>query len=198
VADNNKPEPLMRRILGASWEQLAAPVRAHFNVTAGSPVRVSGVMDEVAQRGIGRLLFPLFGLFGVLVPYHGRDVPFSVEYSADNDFLYWNREFLFPGKRPYVFDSRMCFQAPGVGVEFVRFGIGIVMSVFCVDGALVFQSNGFGIKLGRRWLPLPIGWLIGRARIVEWGEGDLLRMEMTLDHPWLGRLFVYKGRFRID
>ena len=198
-------EPLIRSVLGEDWDRLAAPLKAHFNVgfSVGCKpsIRVEGRMDEVAHHSIGRLLFPLLGLFGVLVPYQGRDVPFSVLYTVDGDYLYWHREFRFPGKRPYLFRSRMCFEAPGFGIEYVRFGIGIRMHIyFDAEGeekALVFEDAGYLLKLGRWRLPLPVGWLLGHARVAEWVEEGVLHMKMTLEHPCLGRLFTYRGTFRI-
>jgi hypothetical protein len=197
----NSETSLMQSILGADWGQLPAPLQAHFNVglAEGSEplVRVEGTMDEIAHHSVGRLLFPLLGLFGMLVPYQGRGVPFSVINTVAEGFLVWHREFRFPGKRPYVFQSRMCFEAPGLGIEYVRFGLGIRMRIYCEDGVLIFEDTGFVWKIGRWRVPLPGRWLLGRTRVTEWVGDDALHMSMTLDHPWFGRLFTYQGRFRV-
>lgn len=194
-------QPLIRTVLGPDWDRLPALVQAHFNVATGpgarSSVTVTGTMDEVSHYGLGRLLFPLLGLFRVLVPHQGRDVPFSVVYTVDEDYLYWHREFRFADKQPYVFDSRMCCAGAGFGIEYVRFGIGIRMHIYVANHALVFEGVSFVWKLGRWRLPLPVGWLIGRAVVTEWAQDDALRMSMTLEHPWFGTMFVYRGTFNI-
>jgi hypothetical protein len=185
--------------LGEGWNGLAPLVRRHFSLAeAGSPdVVLTGTMDEVSHGGLGRLLFPLLGVIGVLVPYQGHDVPCTVRHRVLRDRLWWERQFHFPGKAPYRFLSCMAPAGPGCCVERVRFGLAILLKVSCDGGALTFEDGGYLWELGGQRVPLRLRWLLGTLRVEERQEGDELLVRLTLRHPWFGRLFLYRGRFVI-
>ena len=49
-----------------------------------------------------------------------------------------------------------------------------------------------------RNIPLPITWLIGRSDAEEMAVDDnKFDMCATITHPLLGKIYEYKGRFRV-
>lgn len=185
--------------LGEDWDRLAPLVRRHFGIDEGTgetELVLKGTM-EVIHGGPGRLVFPLLGAFGVLVPHQGREVPCTVRHRMQRGALLWEREFQFPGKAAHRFSSSMTAEGYGCCVERVAFGFAIVMKVACEEEALVFEDVEYAWQIGRCRLPLRLRWLLGALRVEERQEGNDLVMSLTLRHGWCGRLFLYRGRFAI-
>jgi hypothetical protein len=206
---------LFQAVLGEGWGRLAAPVRRHYDLAMGEDQIVAGVMAEIDHAAWLAPVLWLAGRLEILVPYRGREVPVEVRHTVPLDqpaeqpsALPFLRTFHFPGHPPAVFRSRMEALGPGEVVEWVGPGFGLVMAVTVrEDGALVYTGRRYVWRLGGVCLPLPGRWVLGQARIVESAAGPdagevlggpaELRLDFDLLHPWWGRSFCYRGRFRI-
>lgn len=196
-------EPVIKKALGKHWEQLDRLVQRHYDISPGtsSKMVIEGVMSEVYHSNIAKLFLLPGRLFGALVLYRGRDVPTRVvnrTRTDDRDAMYWHRTFHFSGQNPVVFGSRMVHTRGNEIIEFVRYGMGIRMSLSVQDAALVYKSLGYVWRIGALSIPIP-GWaLLGNAVIVEKAiSDDAFEIEFVIRHPLLGKTFSYEGIFSI-
>ena len=200
---DKKQMPVIARALGAGWNDLASVVRQHYALTPGKVTTCTcvGIMDEIYHARILKPFLWIGRLIGALIPYRGRNVPTTVRNwtTPDSDAMFWYRTFEFLGKRPIVFRSHMQHVENDEIVEYVRFGIGIRMRLSVNNAALLFEDRGYVWKLGPFLLRLPLGFLLGRARIVETAVDDqTLAIEFDIQHPLFGRTFAYRGRFTLN
>lgn len=198
----NATEPVFKQLLGKRWSELGAVIQQHYSLRPYSTdaISVAGTMLEVRYSRAAGFLLPLFRIFGALVPYAGVDVPIVVHYRCKptERRIYWSRLFQFPARAEYCFRSYMEPRAHGEMVEFVRFGVGMRLAVTAEAGALVFRDKGYVWRIGPWLIPLPLGWLLGRAYIEERPISETeFSMEMTLTQPWFGELFHYRGKFAL-
>lgn len=196
-------DPVIKRALGASWNELHPLVRRHYDVPTGTDKRVvmRGIMDEVFHSTAAKA-FLLFGrIFGALVPYRGRNIPVDVRNwgRPDNPTdMFWHRTFSFPGRPPFVFASRMVHVGGDEIVEYVRLGMGVRMRMSVKNGALVFTGIGFRWDLGPLTIYLPSWLILGHAVIEERAVSDEeFFVDFKMVHPLFGRTFAYSGTFRI-
>lgn len=189
----------IRQAMGDDWSRLGEVIRRHYDLNPHSDSRfeVEGIM-EVDVSFIGRLFVSVSRLFEALVPYPGRDIPVQVRNwsQADSKAMFWHRTFHYPGRKPVIFRSRMAYAGGRDIVEYVKFGLGIRMSL-CAEGeSLRYDSRGYLWNLGLVRLPIPDWLLLGKAVIREIPESDVgFRVEFTVEHPLWGRTFGYAGRF---
>lgn len=76
---------------------------------------------------------------------------------------------------------------------------GLVAACFDVDvddGALLLTSRALGVRLGRLRLLIPT-WFAPVVRLTERFDDDTQRQRvaLTVDAPFLGRLYEYRGDF---
>ena len=70
------------------------------------------------------------------------------------------------------------------------------MKVRFENNQLIYESNGYVLKLGVVKIPIPEWLSLGHALIVETVvENKRFLMDFSLKHPFLGVIFVYKGEF---
>lgn len=194
--------PVMRRALGEEWDRLHAVVRRHYDLTPGTEQSciLVGNMEEISHSLPAKPFILAGRLFGALVPYRGRNVPVEVRNRTyrDRPAMFWHRTFMFQGRKPYVFQSRMEHLHGREIVEFVRLNLGICMHLSEIDGALCYTSNGYLWRLGPFSIRIPDWLLLGKARIVEYGvDDDTVMLDFVIRHPLWGRTFSYKGTFTL-
>lgn len=194
--------PVIRRALGEEWERLHAAVRRHYDLTPGTEQSCTlvGNMEEISHSPLAKPFILAGRMFGALVPYSGRNVPVEVRNRTcrDRPAMFWHRTFMFQGRQPYVFQSRMEHLGGREIVEFVRLNLGICMYLSEIDGALCYTSNGYLWRLGPFHIRIPDWLLLGEARIVEYGiDDDTVMLDFAIQHPLWGRTFGYKGTLRL-
>lgn len=202
-AGTSADSPVFKSVLGDQFDDLGGVLQRHYFLRPYSNDRMSvvGVMHEVYSSRFARLLIPLMRVFGSLVPYRGTEVPVTVHYSArpDADTVHWERLFEFPGRKPFQFNSFMQPVGGNQVIEFVRFGVGMRLRVTAEDGALVFRDEGYIWQILGLNIPIPAGWLLGRAYVEERPQSqNRFTMRMELRHPLFGELFRYNGTFSLD
>jgi len=195
-------EPVLRQALGSDWSSLARVIQAHYGVTpfTDEQIHLQGMMDHVSYSSVAALLMPFAVFTGALVPYRGRNVPVQAvnQSMPGRPEYFWSRTFYFPDKEPFTFRSAMICTDEYELTEYVRFGLGIRLSVAAEKGGLVERDLGYVWKIGRWSIPLPIHLILGRSTIEEMPISDTeYEMKWTVTHPLFGETFAYSGRFMI-
>ncbi|MET0026657.1 MAG: DUF4166 domain-containing protein [Candidatus Thiodiazotropha sp.] len=194
---------MMKRALGVGWNELAPGVKAHYDLDPSEEenLTLKGLMNEVYHSRSAKL-FILFGrVFGALVPYCGTQIPTVVRNwtrKDDRDVLHWHRTLNFPNRTPVTFSSRMVSRQPNEIIEFVRYGMGIRMSISVVDHALVYRGIDYVWIVAGRQIHLPNWLILGDAIITEKALSETcFQLNFEINHPWLGKTFSYCGEFSL-
>jgi hypothetical protein len=169
--------PLYRRVLGEAYARLPGPIQALHDTP--SPM----VGEAIVERGrnpIGRLAAMFFGF-----PRAGR-TSVRVEFVQTEDGgEIWRRDF--GGRR---FQSR---QAEGKGAW-----AGLIQETFgpVTVGLAPVLAEGRLHLVVRRWsllgLVLPRAWAPS-GPAYEHVEAGQFAFDVTIAHPWFGRLVTYRG-----
>jgi len=199
----NNRQPVIKQALGKDWDGLADIVKQHYEITPGEPssMVLKGVMTEVYHSAMARLFLLLARMFGALVPYKGQYLPTEVRnWTSDmnNKAMYWHRTLDFPNKSPVIFASRMEHIKDNEIIEYVRYGLGIRMSMSVDDGALVFNSKGYVWNIAGIRIPIPAWLIMGEGKIIEKAiAADKFYINFEMIHPLFGKTFAYSGEFCI-
>jgi len=174
---------LYRRVLGAAFESLPAPVQAlHDN-----PSRVVASGFCTIERGGHPLARLLAGLFGF--PPAGEDVSLRLVVQADRGREHWSRDF---GGRRLTSLQGMVLGRPGLLFE--RFGPGH----FVIDPRPSEAGLSFAL-VGARFLGLPLPRLLWPAIVgEETAEGGRYHFNVSIALPLVGLLVRYRGRLTLD
>jgi hypothetical protein len=182
-----------RRLLGPGWAALPEAVRRRFarHIAADACVSYVGEVVECRISRAGWLLAQIARLIGAPLPLSrdtGVAATVSVTGDADGRGQYWTRQYGRHHGFPQVIHSAKQFAGPTGLEEYLGLGIGIALRLRVADGALLFESDHYFLRLARLALRVPSG-VLGAMTVghVDLGGG---RFAFTLDliHPWLGEL----------
>ncbi|MCP4042731.1 MAG: DUF4166 domain-containing protein [Gammaproteobacteria bacterium] len=195
---NHQYAPI-RQALGKQWSALGSVIRRHYDLPPNTDTHlvVNGAM-EVFHSPFGKILITAARLFDALVPYKGRNIPVTVQNwsQPDSTAMFWRRTFRFPEKTPIVFYSRMEYVGDHDIVEYVKYGLGIRMTLSAEGGTLRYDSCGYHWDLGPLKMHLPEWLLLGSATIREIPVSEkTFKVEFETNHPLWGRTFGYSGQF---
>jgi hypothetical protein len=106
--------------------------------------------------------------------------------------------FHFRAIPSYAFRSRMLQIKDNEVIEVMKFGIGWKM-LYCWDGQkIVLQHKGYGMKLFGHIVPLPLEIFMGKGYAEEIAvDDDTFDMMTSITHPLWGKIYEYKGRFKV-
>lgn len=161
--------------------------------TVGGSGRGEGVFDTVGspRRWLWPVLWVL-GRQGVVFPYWGGPVPFTVTNTPMDAALAATRTFHFPtGDR-----SMVDLMSAAGGRLHDELGVArryrAQLSGRVVDGALVLASTCLSLRLGRVYLPLP-----ARVEVTErWDDTrGQQHVSAVITAPLVGRVYEYAGHF---
>ena len=184
------------------WSALPAAVRARFSQRPHilSPTIYRGYVISTDYSRAGYVLAQLLRCIGGPLPLtQGHcDTPASVIVSHDPDSQtqYWTRHYERHGQFPHVVQSAKQFSGPTGLEENVGFGIGMALNLSAEDGALVFSSDQYFLKLFGRRIPLPRLFMPGRMRVSHTDYGDgWFEFRLTLKHSMFGELLDQRAMF---
>jgi hypothetical protein len=171
--------PLYRRLLGAAYESLSAPLCAMHDLQ--DSMSAEGI--ATVTRGSGLLARLAAAMVGF--PRAGENVPVQVDFKVENGRERWTRSFA--GR---VFHST---QEQGRGrFEWLlceRFG------PLCAGMALVLDGERLRLIV-RRWsafgIPLPL-WLAPRGDFYEYAGNGRFHFHVEIGHPFTGPIVGYRG-----
>ncbi len=194
---------LFKKIMGKEWLRLHPDIQKRFekNPVPGSPLKYRGSLEELSCSFWGKLLgyltMPL--IRGALIPYTARNVPVDIEvYSKQNcPYIFKQRTYKLPGRRPIQFTSCMKESEKGEVLEYVGAGLGMKLIVFEKDSNLHFKSDGYFWDTGLCRIPLPDILTPGNTYLMHINEGDnQFRIRIDIDHVLFGKMFVQAGVFQ--
>ena len=200
---NGMKQPVIKEALGQEWDLLSQILRQHYDITPGtaSQMVMNGTIEKIDHSVIAKLFLPSSRVFGALIPYKGENIKSEVRNWTDRQngvSMFWDRTFYFPNKRPIIFSSRMERYGDHEIIEYVRYGMGLLMKISVEDSALVFRSIGYRWKIGRFEIPIPNWALLGNAEIIEKPISDkTFHVDFKIIHPLYGRTYTYSGTYTI-
>jgi len=198
MSDN---DPIFKSIFGESWDDLPPVMKKHYanRPYTDDKVTVEGVMD-VTCAGPIRMFKPLFLILGGIPPYNENAVPVTVTFESEpgSKVFRFNRVFHFKAAKPYSFRSHMVQMKGNDVVEIMRFGLCWRMNYLWGDGKVILKHKGYMLRLFGHFIPLPLTMLMGKGYAEEIAvDDDTFDMFVHITHPWWGKIYEYKGQFRV-
>lgn len=196
-----KSEPTFKHIFGESWQHLPPVLKRHY---ANRPYTqditiVEGKLD-VMCRGPLKLLAPIMKLMGQIPAHNERNVPVTVEFQSDMDTkaFHFNRTFHFKNMSTYQFRSKMVQIRDNEVIEVMNFGLGWKM-LYSWDGQkVVLKHKGYALSIFGHIIPIPLDLIFGKGYAEEIPVDDeTFDMMTSITHPLWGKIYEYKGRFKI-
>ncbi|WP_027526137.1 DUF4166 domain-containing protein [Bradyrhizobium sp. Ec3.3] len=192
-----------RALLSAEdWGRLPLATWRRFSkrVAVGDSVVYVGVVNEVGFSELGWWFAQAARLIGGPLPT-GRDtgVPMIVTVTEDgrSGGQTWTRICARKRGFPQVIHSAKRFAGPTGLEEYVGFGVSMALRIAVEGQALTFRSAGYGLQLGRLWIPLPQWLTPGDLTVThrDLGEGSF-RFTLDVTHPRYGALIHQSAVFR--
>jgi hypothetical protein len=182
------------------WASLPLAIRRRFStrLAGGQTMVYAGeILDSWMSRA-GWWLAQAARLIGSPLPLT-RDAHFPsvVTVTEGMGGQIWTRLYARRNGFPQIVHSSKRFAGPTGLEEYVGCGVGMSLTVYARDGALVFRSKNYFLQLFGRRLLLP-GWLTPGTLYVTHAELCDGKFSFTLQifHPRLGLLMRQMGIFR--
>jgi predicted DCC family thiol-disulfide oxidoreductase YuxK len=191
--------PTFKPIFGAAWESMPPVMHMHYRNRPFSKdhTHVEGTMSVWAAWPL-RFMAPLLQLMGSVPTRTGTDMPVSVDFKseADSTAFHFIRTFRYPGRKPYIFHSRMHPLGGSRVVERMKFGLGWRVAFTWENKRVILQHQGYAFCLFNWFIPLPLGWILGDIHAEEWETGaNSFAMFVEIKHPLWGKIYDYRGEF---
>jgi len=197
----NRKQPTFQSIFGADWDKLPPVMLKHY---ANRPFcnEVNTVQGTMAVQAapILRLATPMLRLLGGIPAVNENNVPVTVRFESDShsNAFHFRRTFHFPNQKPYVFHSKMIPQHEDKVVEQMKFGLGWRVAFEWRDNRVILAHNGYCLCIWRKFIPVPLNWLIGKVHAEEWALDDnSFEMFVEIRHFLFGKIYEYRGRFDV-
>ena len=192
---------LFRDELGTGWDSLADNFRKRFDhdPAPGKPISYCGVMSRVECSLVGKVLAWFVQLTGALMPLEGSDVPVNIAVWTEpgSKAVFKRREYQFPGRQPFRFQSRMLRDPNGRLVEHVGGGFGMYILVREVDRNLHFEDDGYFVEYFGFRIPIPSILGPGRVRLRHEDIAvDAFSITIEITHRLFGPMYFQQGLFR--
>jgi uncharacterized protein DUF4166 len=186
----------------AAWARLPATVRARFSkrLAGGASVTYAGEVSETRRTSAGRLFATLARLIGAPLPlFDETGVPAVVTVTEDaaSGGQVWTRMYARRRGFPQVIHSAKRFAGATGLEEIVGGGVGMALDVGVEDGALMFRSAFYFVRVAGRRVRLPRFATPGALTVThkELGDGRFL-FALDLVHPWFGAVIHQAAVFR--
>lgn len=198
---NLKNAPIFQSIFGDAWDSLPPVIKKHYaNRPYTDDLTIAEGTLDVMCRGPIRFLSPIMTLMGQIPARCEKNVPVTVRFQSQRETkaFAFNRTFGFHNSPPYTFYSRMFQIKDREVIEIMCFGIGWKM-LYAWDGTkVVLRHRGYALRIMGHFIPLPLTILLGEGYAEEVPvDDDHFDMMTCITHPWWGKIYEYKGRFKI-
>lgn len=197
-----KDQPIFQSIFGASWDDLPPVIKKHYANRPYTDDRVvaEGTLDVLCKHPL-KALAPLMSLMGQIPPANARNVPVIVHFTSEpnNKAFTFDRVFNFNNRKPYSFKSKMVQIEGNQVIEIMRFGLGWKMLYLWDGEKVILKHKGYALNIFGHFIPLPLTLILGEGYAEEHPVDESCFDMMThITHPWWGKVYEYKGRFRIQ
>jgi len=193
-------DPIFKSVFCASWDKLPPVLKKHYanRPYTDDETTVEGTLDVACNQPL-KFLAPLLRLMGQVPAINERDVPVTVKFRSDKGSrsFHFDRRFHFAGAKPYVFRSYMIPVNGNKVIEVMRFGFGWKMTYRWDGKNVILEHVGYVTRVFGIWLPLPMTMILGAGYAEETAvDDDTFEMITHITHPWWGRVYEYRGRFK--
>lgn len=196
-----KNEPIFKSIFGTSWDKLPPVMHKHY---ANRPYTddktiVEGTLDVMCKHPL-KFLAPFMKMMGQIPAQNEQSVPVIVYFQSDKNTkaFHFNRIFNFKETKSYLFKSCMVQTKDNEVIEIMRFGLGWKVYYLWDGEKIIIQHKGYTLRLFGHFIPIPLTMLMGEGYAEEIAINENTFDMMThITHPWWGKIYQYKGRFRI-
>ncbi len=198
---NLKSEPIFCSVFGESWNDLPPVLQKHYanRPYTDDELIVDGKLDIMCKGPI-KLLGPILKLMGQIPARNEKEVPVTVRFKSDPDSkaFHFLRIFSFRNHTPYKFNSRMQQIRDNEVVEIMSFGLGWKVCFLWDGEKIIMKHSGYALKLFGHLIPLPLNLLMGKGYAEEKAiDENTFEMMTHITHSWWGKVYEYKGRFKI-
>jgi Domain of unknown function (DUF4166) len=187
-------------MLGEDWASLPPAIRRRFStrLVGGQTMVYAGEVLESWMSRAGWWLAQAARLIGGPLPLtRDAHVPSVVTVTEGMGGQIWTRLYARRKGFPQIVHSSKRFAGPTGLEEYVGCGVGMTLTVYARDGALVFRSENYFLQLfGRRFF-LP-AWLSPGTLYVTHAELFDGKFSFTLQifHPRFGLITRQMAMFR--
>ena len=184
------------------WVSLPAPVRRRFTkrLADGRTVVYAGEILKTRISPFGWCLAQLARIIGAPLPTSSdAHVPMIVTVTEDmaTGGQIWTRLCTRRNGFPQIINSSKRFSGPTGIEEYLGHGLSMAMTIHARNGALVFRSDSYFLRVFGRRLRLPSFISPGVVTVshAELGEGRFV-FTLKVEHPWFGVLIDQVASFR--
>jgi hypothetical protein len=184
------------------WGRLPVAIWRRFSkrLGEGKTVVYVGEIDDAYFSPAGRWVAQIARLIGGPLPTGCETgVPIIVTVTEDSASCgqIWTRICARKHDFPQVIHSAKRFAGPTGLEEYVGFGVSMALRIAVERQVLTFRSAGYGLQLGRLWIPLPRWLTPGDLTVThsDLGEGAF-RFTLDVIHPRYGALIHQSAVFR--
>lgn len=108
-----------------------------------------------------------------------------------------HRIFHYSDRLPYHFISQMVHVKDNVLIEMMRFRLAAKLIYTFKDNQIIMSYGGYVFCLGKKLIPIPLGFLLGKFHAIEEAfSDDAFHMHVQLNHFLFGKIFEYDGHFK--
>ena len=177
--------PLYLRIMGTSWNQLAAPLQSLHSASSTVCARGQLRIEHGRHPGV-RLLARLLRL-----PHPSAAADTSLVITARADGEHWERTFSDCrfATRQYKWQDEL---AERYGVLQFRFRLRVA------GGSLVYVQRQAAVVCGRVRLPIPTPWAPRVDAREEPAGSRHIHLEVRVELPGVGLLISYAGLIEVE
>jgi hypothetical protein len=185
-----------------AWNELPLAIRRRFSrrLADGNTIVYAGTVLQTRMSRAGWWLAQATRLIGAPLPLSREsDVPGVVAVTEDMTCggQVWTRLYARRTGFPQIIHSSKRFAGPTGLEEYVGHGVGMALTVHVVDGALVFRSAGYFVRLMGRRVALPAWLTPGDISVTHGDLGDgWFTFTLDLIHPRYGALIRQTAAFR--
>lgn len=188
----------------AAWNALPDDIQRRFSKRAADERATVyiGVITDMRRNRAGRWLALALKLVGAPLPLADDcGVPSVVTVTEDfaSGGQIWSR--LYSNRRgfPQVIHSSKRFSGPTGLEEHLGYGLSMALSIRAEPDALVFESAGYRLRIGRLSLPLPRWMSPGAVTVIHRDKGaGAFEFSLQLVSPVFGEMIYQSGLFRED
>jgi Domain of unknown function (DUF4166) len=184
------------------WASLPLPVRRRFSkrLAGGRTIVYAGEVLETRMSRTGWCLAQMARLIGAPLPTsHETNVPAVVIVTEDvaSSGQIWTRLYARRNGFPQIIHSSKRFAGSTGIEEYLGHGFGMALHVSVHDGALVFRSDTYFLKIFGKRFRLPAWLSPGMMTVTHTEQGDgRFAFTLEVNHPRFGTLIRQSAIFR--
>lgn len=194
--------PIFKSLFGSTWDILPPVFHKRYGNRpfCNEIIVVQGNMNIKYSKPMSWLM-PIFRLLHILAPYQGNNIPVIVYFRSqiDCDAVYLERNFYFPRRKAYKFNSSMHIINSNDVIERMAGGLGWRTNYFYARGKIIMHHKSYVWRLFGIDIPMPLEILVGKGHAEEEAIDDYTyRITMTMTHALFGNIYSYCGNFTIN